>query len=104
MDGVTGVLEGAKGDDSFSPVTLPHSVLEELLAGVDDLRLHPEFPNLMFAEGDKVRITDGPLSGLKGTVKKTKKNAKEERVTLELFPRCNTQKVEIPALLLEFTV
>ncbi len=66
VKGVTGVLQGARGEEMFSPVALHPSVVEQLNQSVDSRS--PDLVELLFRIGDKVRLTSGPFVGYRGTV------------------------------------
>lgn len=94
VDGVLGVLEGAKGGKSFYPASIPQDTLEQLQ--MQPMDLDDEFPQFLFTEGELVRIVEGPFTGYLGEVT----GVKREDITLELVPRCNKIPVVVNATIL----
>ncbi len=84
---VTGFVGGK------SPAPIPQSEVEEIKSQMAEGRLKPK-PKVTFAEGESVRVTDGPFSNFNGTVESIKPDKGKVVVLVSIFGRATPVELD----------
>ncbi len=84
---VTGFVGGK------SPAPIPESEVEEIKSQMAEGRLKPK-PKVTFAEGENVRVTDGPFSNFNGIVESIKPDKGKVVVLVSIFGRATPVELD----------
>lgn len=79
---VTGFL----GGDPLNPSPVPDAEVTRIATQVKEGTSAPK-PKVHFAEGDSVRVIDGPFSNFSGTVEEVQADKQKVRVQISIFGR-----------------
>ena len=79
---VTGFL----GGDPLNPSPVPDSEVNRIATQVKEGTAAPK-PKVQFAEGDAVRVIDGPFSNFNGTIEEVQADKQKVRVQISIFGR-----------------
>lgn len=84
---VTGFVGGK------APAPIPESEVEEIKSQMAEGRLKPK-PKVTFAEGEQVRVTDGPFSNFNGIVDSIKPEKGKVVVLVSIFGRATPVELD----------
>jgi len=84
---VTGFVGGK------NPAPIPESEVEEIKSQMAEGRLKPK-PKVTFAEGENVRVTDGPFSNFSGIVDNIKADKGKVVVLVSIFGRATPVELD----------
>ncbi|MBN2723636.1 MAG: transcription termination/antitermination protein NusG [Deltaproteobacteria bacterium] len=84
---VTGFLGGQE------PVPLPEHEIDAVRAQIHEGTTKPK-PKISFAEGERVRVTDGPFSNFQGIVEEVKPEKQKLRVLVSIFGRATPVELD----------
>ncbi|MGM0596922.1 MAG: transcription termination/antitermination protein NusG [Myxococcota bacterium] len=84
---VTGFLGGK------NPTPLPESEIVGIQAQIAEGKSKPR-PKIKFAEGEKVRVKEGPFSNFEGIVEEVKPDKQKLRVLVSIFGRATPVELE----------
>ena len=79
---VTGFL----GGDPLNPTPVPDREVARITSQIQEGTQAPK-PKVQFAEGDNVRVIDGPFSNFSGTVEEVQADKGKVRVQISIFGR-----------------
>jgi transcriptional antiterminator NusG len=79
---VTGFL----GGDPLNPSPVPEHEVMRIATQVKEGTAAPK-PKVQFAEGDSVRVIDGPFSNFNGTIEEVQADKQKVRVQISIFGR-----------------
>ena len=84
---VTGFVGGK------NPAPIPESEVDEIKSQMAEGRLKPK-PKVTFAEGENVRVTDGPFSNFNGIVESIKPDKGKVVVLVSIFGRATPVELD----------
>ncbi len=86
MTNVIGFLSDTKKADA--PTPLRQSEVNRILGSVDSLEeMEEERTSISFAEGEAVKVTDGPFSGFTGVIEEVNNDKKKLKIMVKIFDR-----------------
>ncbi|MBL30492.1 MAG: transcription termination/antitermination factor NusG [Flavobacteriaceae bacterium] len=81
---VIGFLGETKGGD---PIPLRPSEVNRMLGKVDELSLSTEQINIPYAEGENIKVIDGPFNGFTGAIERVNEDKRKLEVMVKIFGR-----------------
>jgi transcription termination/antitermination protein NusG len=84
ITGVIGFLGEVKGGE---PVPLRLSEVNRMLGKVDELAVNTDTQTIPFANGETVKVVDGPFNGFNGTIEKINEEKRKLEVMVKIFGR-----------------
>lgn len=92
INGVTGFLATSR---SARPLPLSKDEMSNILQRTGEIKAEKTFrPKQSFAEGETVKVTDGPFSGFTGVIEEINLEKGRIKVSVEIFGRATPVEIE----------
>ena len=78
---------GFLGESNSNPTPLRQSEVNRLLGAVDEMQDVPEEVLIPYAEGETVKVTEGPFSGFSAVIEEVNNEKKKLKVMVKIFGR-----------------
>jgi len=87
---ITGFLGGEKGN---KPIPMKESEIQSINTQMTEGAIKPK-PKVLFADGENVRVVDGPFANFNGIVEEVKPEKQKVRVLVSIFGRATPVELD----------